>query len=123
VIAWLAALALAAPGHAAPPPATAVGVGLREWRVSVFRPRVPAGRVRLNLTNFGEDAHNLVVVGPRGGRSRVSADVAPGGGRLALAVTLRRRGVYRLLCVKPGHLARGMRATLRVTRRRSHSGA
>jgi hypothetical protein len=115
VIAWLAALAV----FGASPPATPVGVGLREWRVSVYRSQVPAGRVRLNLTNFGEDAHDLVVVGPRGRRSRVSPDVAPGGGRRTLRVTLRRPGVYRLLCVKPGHLARGMRATLRVTRRGS----
>jgi hypothetical protein len=113
VIAWLAALALLGPA----PPATPVGVGLREWRVSVYRARVPAGRVRLNVTNFGEDAHNLVVAGPRGHRGRVSADVAPGGGRLTLRLRLRRPGVYRLLCVKPGHLARGMRATLRVTSR------
>jgi hypothetical protein len=100
-------------------PATPVGVGLREWRVSVYRASVPAGRVRLNLTNFGEDAHNLVVVGPRGRRGHVSADVAPGGGRKTLRVTLRRPGRYRLLCVKPGHLALGMRASLRVVGHRA----
>jgi uncharacterized cupredoxin-like copper-binding protein len=44
--------------------------------------------------------------------------VAPNGGHLAFALTLRRSGTYRLLCVKPGHLALGMRATLRVTRSR-----
>ena len=33
-----------------------------------------------------------------------------------LAVTLRRPGIYRLICTKPGHVARGMRATIRVKR-------
>jgi uncharacterized cupredoxin-like copper-binding protein len=32
-------------------------------------------------------------------------------------VTLRRAGTYRLVCLKPGHAAKGMRATLRVVRR------
>jgi uncharacterized cupredoxin-like copper-binding protein len=45
----------------------------------------------------------------------VSADVAPFGGRLTMTVSLRRTGIYRLLCVKPGHPELGMRATLRVT--------
>jgi uncharacterized cupredoxin-like copper-binding protein len=33
---------------------------------------------------------------------------------LAFELRLRRAGVYRLVCVKPGHAAKGMRATLRV---------
>ena len=31
-----------------------------------------------------------------------------------LVVTLARRGTYSLLCVKPGHLAEGMRTTIKV---------
>jgi uncharacterized cupredoxin-like copper-binding protein len=73
--------------------------------------------VAFNLTNFGEDAHNLRVTGPGGYRSAVSRDVEPGGGHLRFTVHLRRAGTYRLVCLKPGHAAKGMKATLRVTRR------
>ena len=31
-----------------------------------------------------------------------------------IQVRLRRPGLYRLICLKPGHAAKGMRATLRV---------
>ena len=100
---------------AAAPPPLPVGLGLREYRITVYRPAVRVGRVVFNMTNFGEDAHDLQVRGPRSYKSRVSPDVA-GGGRLAFRVTFTRPGTYRLLCVKPGHVKLGMHATLRVTR-------
>jgi len=90
-----------------------VGVGAREYRFGVYRTSVPRGAVRFNLHDLGEDAHNLMVLGPRGYRSAVSPDVKPGHD-VAFDVRLRRRGVYRLICVKPGHAAKGMRATVRV---------
>jgi plastocyanin len=105
----LAALALALPS-------TSVGLGMREYRFSVYRPNVHAGRVVFNMTNFGEDAHNLRLTGPGGYRSSVSPDVEAGE-RARFAVTLRRAGTYRLVCLKPGHAAKGMRATLRVVHR------
>ena len=43
----------------------------------------------------------------------MSPDVKPGVD-IAFRVRLRRPGLYRLICVKPGHAAKGMRATLRV---------
>ena len=101
---------------AAPPPLP-VGVGMREWSVAVYRTHARPGRVKLNLTNFGEDAHDLQVFGPAGYRSARSPEVAPFGGRETLRVTLQRTGTYRLLCMKPGHAGLGMRATLRVSRR------
>jgi plastocyanin len=104
---------------AAAGPATPVGLGMREYRYSVYRSSVHAGTVAFNMTNFGEDAHNLRVSGPGGYRSAVSRDVEPFGGRLRFTVHLRRVGTYRLVCLKPGHAAKGMKATLRVTRRHS----
>ena len=104
---------------AAAGPATPVGLGMREYRYSVYRSSVHAGTVAFNMTNFGEDAHNLRVSGPGGYRSAVSRDVEPFGGRLRFTVHLRRAGTYRLVCLKPGHAAKGMKATLRVTRRHS----
>jgi plastocyanin len=103
----------------APPPAIVVGVGVREWSVTTYRASVRPGRVRFRVTNFGQDAHDLAVVGPRGHRGRPSPEVPAFGGRRTLEVTLRRPGRYRLLCTLPGHAARGMRATLRVSRRRA----
>jgi hypothetical protein len=98
-------------------PPVPVGLGLREYHISVYRPAVRVGAVAFTMTNYGEDAHDLQVVGPGGYRSSVSPDVAGLGGRLRFRVTLRRPGTYQLLCVKPGHVKRGMHTTLRVTRR------
>ena len=47
----------------------------------------------------------------------MSRDVEPFGGRLRFTVHLLRAGTYRLVCLKPGHAAKGMKAKLRVTRR------
>jgi plastocyanin len=112
--ALLAALVLAASAHATP-----VGLGMREYRFSLYRPTVHAGRVAFNMTNFGEDAHNLRLSGPHGYRSSVSPEVAPFGGKVRFTVNLRRAGTYRLVCLEPGHAAKGMKATLRVVHRRS----
>jgi plastocyanin len=102
---------------AAAPSATAVGMSAREFSFGVYRTRVPAGRVRFNLHNFGEDAHDLQVRGPHGYRSTTSPEVEPGD-TLHVTVRLRRPGRYTLLCTLPGHAARGMVAHLTVRRPR-----
>lgn len=116
-------LALAAHASPAPAPAlaaamavapsTTVGVSAREYDFALYRASVPAGKVTLVLHNFGEDAHDVQVRGPRGYRSATSPEVAPDG-TLRFATRLRRPGRYLLVCTKPGHLALGMKATLRV---------
>lgn len=120
----LAATYGASPAQPAPSQAsaktrtTAVGVGLREYRVALYRSRVLPGRVRLNLENLGEDGHDLRVIGPSGAASTVrgtSPEVKPGG-RFTLKVTLRKRGLYRLVCTLGDHEARGMVARLQVVR-------
>jgi plastocyanin len=110
--ALLAALVLAASAHTTP-----VGLGMREYRFSLYRPTVHAGRVVFNMTNFGEDKHNVRLSGPHGYRSSVSPEVEPFGGKVRFRVNLRRAGTYRLVCLEPGHAAEGMKATLRVVRR------
>jgi plastocyanin len=111
------AIALAGGGHhpAAHKSSVAVGVAEREWGISSYRAHVKPGRFRFNVTNFGEDAHNLEVVGPGGFRSAVTPDIKAHE-HTTLWVTLRRTGIYRLICTKPGHVQKGMRATIRVTR-------
>jgi plastocyanin len=94
-------------------PATTVGVSAREYDFALYRATVPAGRVTLVLHNFGEDDHDVQVRGPGGYRSATSADIEPEA-TLRYGVRLRRPGRYLLVCTKPGHLAAGMKATLRV---------
>jgi plastocyanin len=114
----IAALAISLAGGHSPVahrPSVAVGVAEREWGISSYRASVRPGKVRFNVTNFGEDAHNLQVVGPGGFRSPVTPDIRSHQ-RYTLSVVLKRPGVYRLLCTKPGHLKLGMRASIRVKR-------
>lgn len=112
--------ALAATGAAMPAVATsakapsAVGLGLREYSITVYRGSVPAGRVAFNLKNFGEDSHNIQVSGPKGFRSAASPAVAPFGGRDRFTVTLKRPGTYKLICTLSDHAALGMVAKLKV---------
>jgi plastocyanin len=115
-LAVCAAAVAAVPGTAqAPPAGTAVGVAEREFTISPYRRQVAPGLVRFNVRNYGEDGHNLVVVGPRGNRLAESPEIEPGA-RHTVSAELRRQGVYRLLCTQADHLRRGMKATLRVRR-------
>jgi uncharacterized cupredoxin-like copper-binding protein len=104
----------AALAAARPKRSTAVGVGAREFRLSVYRSRVRAGEVRFNLVNYGEDAHDLVVR-DRGGRIRGRSEEVRPGRRTTLALRLGRGG-YRLSCDVADHAERGMRAALKVVR-------
>jgi plastocyanin len=113
----LLALVLAPPGTADArhrPPATAVGVGAREFRLSAYRTSVPRGTVRFNLTNYGEDGHDLVVR-DASGRTLGRTGEVKAGRRATLTLRLP-PGRYRLVCDLADHEARGMRTTLRVTR-------
>jgi plastocyanin len=119
VIATLAStLALLAGPTVGLPPATSVGMSAREYAFGVYRPRVPTGRVRLNIHNFGEDAHDLQVRGPHGYRSAVSPEIDPGE-TVSFSVRLRRPGRYLFICLEPGHAALGMKAHITVRQRRS----
>jgi hypothetical protein len=104
----------AAPAAARRPVSTAVGVAAREFRLAVYRPRVRVGEVRFNLTNYGEDVHDLVVRDARGRIRGQTADVRPGR-RAVLSLKLG-RGAYRLSCDVADHAQRGMRAGLKVVR-------
>ena len=113
LLAALVATALTASVSEARAP-VAVGVAQREYRISTYRKAVKPGPVKFNVTNFGEDTHNLVVTGPR--RFRVVGPDIDSGDRAALVVTLRRPGTYSLLCTRANHLSLGMRAKLVVRR-------
>ena len=95
-------------------PATAVGVGQREFSIAIYRPRVHVGALKFNVRNLGEDVHDLVV--RRAGRPIATLASIAAGETETLRVTLRRPGRYQLVCTVADHEARGMRATLRVSR-------
>lgn len=109
-----AAAAAAAPSQAGPLRDTAVGVGEREYTLTPYRRTAPRGIVRFNVTNFGEDGHDLTVIAPDGRQIAQSPEIKAGA-RYALRVKLKRPGVYRLVCTISDHAARGMRAKVRVT--------
>jgi plastocyanin len=93
---------------------TAVGVAQREFHITPYRRSVPVGAVKLNIRNYGEDVHNIVVRGPNG-FTAVGPDVDSGSGA-TWTVKLRRPGTYSLLCTRANHLKLGMKAKLKVVK-------
>jgi hypothetical protein len=113
------ALAVAAPaaalGSSRGP--TSVGVGEREWRVALYRTRVPTGVVRLNVHNYGEDGHDLALRNRDGRVLAAVPEVSPGASD-TLRVRVRRPGRYVVFCSLEGHEANGMRTRLTVVKRK-----
>jgi uncharacterized cupredoxin-like copper-binding protein len=96
---------------------TAVGVAQREFHITPYRKSVPAGPVKLNIRNYGEDVHNVVVRGPRG-FTAVGPDV-DAGSNASWTVKLRKPGSYLLICTRANHLKLGMKAKLTVVKPKS----
>jgi plastocyanin len=107
-------LALAAPATAQAPSPVAVGVAQREFHITPYRKTVPPGAVKFNIRNFGEDTHNLVVLGPKGFVA-TGPDVDAGDSATWL-VKLRRSGSYSLICTRANHLSLGMRSRFTVAK-------
>ena len=97
-------------------PPTPVGVGEREWRIALYRSKVPTGRVKFNVRNFGEDGHDLAIR-TFAGRVLGSIPELRPGRTGTLTVRLREPGRYRVFCSLEGHEAKGMHAVLRVKKR------
>jgi plastocyanin len=109
----VAAAAAAAPLLGASPP-TRVQVTALEFEYRLSRLSVRPGPALIELVNYGEDEHDLVLRRVGGSRSFRVRNILPGS-RATLAVRLR-PGIYRLWCSVGDHRNRGMRATLRVRR-------
>jgi hypothetical protein len=78
---------------------------------------VDAGPAIVELYDYGEDPHDLVVQRLGSARTYALGEVAPGEtGRLDLR--LRRASRYRLWCSLQGHAELGMTATLRTSKRK-----
>jgi plastocyanin len=93
---------------------TPVGVAQREFHITPYRRSVPVGAVKLNIRNYGEDVHNIVVRGPNR-FTAIGPDVDSGAGA-TWTVKLRRPGTYTLLCTRANHLRLGMKAKLKVVK-------
>jgi hypothetical protein len=90
-----------------PPPAREL-VQATEYHLALSRTRLRAGTAVIQLSNRGEDPHDLRIRGRRGG----IRETVPGG--LGQWRTRLKPGRYVLYCSLPGHEKLGMRAVLTV---------
>jgi hypothetical protein len=95
----------------------AVGLGMREYRFSVYRSSVHAGRVTLQHDELRRGRTQPARHRARGYRSAVSRDVEPRRAPALHGPLCPRPVPTGCVCLKPGHAAKGMKATLRVIRR------
>ena len=118
----LLAAVVVSPGSPPSPPAPAptafsfVQVVEKECTLTLSRPSVRAGSVSIELVNFGMDTHDLVVKSDEGRREadQVQAARPTRPDRADAAADARAATRSGARC--PDHKARGMRATLVVTK-------
>ena len=91
-----------------------VQVTALEFEYRLSRLSVRQGPALIELVNYGEDEHDLVLRRVGGTKTWRVAKILPGA-RATLSVRLR-PGRYRLWCAVADHRTKGMRATLRVRR-------
>lgn len=115
LVAAIGLLVLTKPAGGARAPAR-VQVTALEFEYRLSRLRVPEGKVLLELANFGEDEHDLALRRVGGTRVLAFPKTLPGDRRTREFRLV--PGRYRLWCRLGDHAARGMYASLRVTKRR-----
>lgn len=99
------------PGQPAPP--RFVSVAAREFSLTLSRPLVSSGDVRVELRNVGEDPHNLVV-SPEGTHTPLEAFSVLDPGAYERRTVPLAPGRYLLWCSLEFHEGLGMSVTLRV---------
>jgi hypothetical protein len=108
----------AAPAPTPAPPTQALGtfvsVGAKEFSLTLSRPLVGTGSVRIELRNSGEDPHNLVVSPDDGTHTPLSSFTTLDPGLYERRSVTLAPGRYQLWCSLEGHEAKGMSVTLRV---------
>jgi uncharacterized cupredoxin-like copper-binding protein len=120
LIGTAAALSVALPAAAPARPAAAPArmlVYAQEWSLWPSRTSLPAGKVEVQLSNRGQDAHDLRIRrlshGHMTGGSQGVAVTQSGG--LGQASWHLKPGRYELYCSMPGHRKKGMHTTLTVS--------
>jgi hypothetical protein len=114
----VAAAALLVPlvASAASPPPARVQVSAKEFSLILSRLRIVSGPAIVELANFGEDPHDLLLRRQAKGAPTLRIrDVLPGKQRSLRAKLA--PGRFKLWCSIADHAERGMRATLVVTKR------
>jgi hypothetical protein len=99
-----------APGPVLP---SFVSVGAKEFSLTLSRPLVGRGSVRVELRNNGEDPHNLVL-SPEGTHTPLASFSTLDPGTYERQSVTLDPGRYQLWCSLEGHEANGMKVTLRV---------
>jgi hypothetical protein len=109
------------PGTPAPPPppsdpvlAHFVSVAAKEFSLTLSRPLVGRGSVRIELRNNGEDPHNLVVSPDDGSHTPLASFSTLDPSTYERRSVTLDPGRYQLWCSLEGHEAKGMKVTLRV---------
>ncbi len=95
-----------------PPEVPRVQVTAVEYKFTLSRTTVPAGKVILEFDNKGQDEHNLNVLSGGGELTSSFANEIPGG--VTQETVDLKPGSYMLFCSLPEHEAKGMKATLVV---------
>jgi hypothetical protein len=101
------------PGPAPPALPSFVSVAAREFSLTLSRPSVGAGDVRIELRNSGEDPHNLVV-SPEDSDSPLASFSTLDPGLYERRTVSLAPGRYQLWCSLESHEALGMSVLLRV---------
>jgi hypothetical protein len=101
------------PAPGGTPLASFVSVGAKEFSLTLSRPLVGKGAVRVELRNNGEDPHNLVV-SPEGTHTPLASFSTLDPGTYERKSVALDPGRYQLWCSLEGHEAKGMSVTLNV---------
>ena len=107
----LAGCAGALPAEAAAPLGRVQVVAV-EFHYRLSRVTVPAGQVRIELANFGQDDHDLTL--RKVGTTKVYSTPRALPGERETATLRLRPGLYVLKCTMADHAMLGMKARLRV---------
>jgi hypothetical protein len=107
-----AALGLVPFASAAAQPPARVQVSADEFSLALSRFSIRSGPAIVELVNYGEDDHDLVLRRVGGTRTYRIGIVHPG--KTAELDAKLRPGIFRVWCTLADHRGRGMSATLRV---------
>lgn len=91
---------------------TRVTVTEVEYKLTLSRSHLSAGKTTLVVVDKGKLAHSLSISGPGLKKRLIAGTIMPGSSR-SVTVTLK-AGTYTLWCPQPGHAALGMKTTLKA---------
>jgi len=83
-----------------------------EYKLTLSRTHLAAGKTTLVVVDKGKLAHSLSISGPGLKKRLIASTIMPGTSR-SVTVTLK-AGTYTLWCPQPGHAALGMKTTFKA---------